>query len=136
MFRKLSILALALVTTLCFICITPVSAKNVYDNYMHHRYINRYQPPGKTIETEFIISFLSPYIHDAFDKQKIQAKEFIPDTTTITSIEKLPNNKFKVSLYIRTFGDPSFSPPYGYYDVTVITDGNSVEVTEITPVGR
>lgn len=132
MFRKLNILTLALVITLCFICITPVSAKNIYVNYMQHKY----QPPGKTIETEFIISFLSPYIHDAFTKQKIQAKEFIPDTTNITSIEKLPDDKFKVSLYIHTFTTPPFEPPYGYYDVTVITDGKSVEVTEIKPTGR
>ncbi len=135
MFRKLNIIVLALVINLCFISITTVSAENIYNNSMHNKYSNTYQPPGRSIENDIIISFLAPYIYDAFTKQNIKAKEFVSGTAYITSLERLPDNKFKIQLYINAFTEPPFEPPYGFYNVTVITDGKSVDVTEITPAG-
>ncbi len=129
------VLVLALVLNLCFINAAPVLAKNAYNSYINNKHTNT-KPPGKTIGNDVIIAFLVPYVQDAFTKENIEANKFSYDTTSVMSIKSMPNNRFEIKLYINTYSTPPFEPPFGYYHVTVITDGISVDIIDIHESGN
>lgn len=131
---NIAILVLSLVLNLCFIHASPILAKNAYTSYTNNKPANT-QPPGKTIETDVIIAFIVPYVKETFVKKNIKANNLSNDNSSVMSIKSIPNNKFEVRLHIKTFYSPSSESPFKYYHVTVITDGISIDITDIHEVG-
>lgn len=128
MIKKLNILFSVLILFLYFTHINPVYANSISSMDKHGTV---YQPPGKTDSDDVIIAFLEPYIYDAFNLKGISANQINLDTSIITSITPLPNREFRIELYVNTSTTQSGSPPYGIYNVIIITDGKSVNIVSV-----
>ncbi len=87
--------------------------------------------PGKTPESNLLLNFLSPYILNAFKEKNITPSTIDYDSSTIVSVKHLPDNKFEVEVFVKTYTGNHIAP-FGSNIVTlVVNNNNKVEVTKI-----
>lgn len=128
MIKKLSSQILIFTLLLCNGYTTSILAENI-SNYSICSY--NIQQPGKNLKTDIIIAFLLSHIHDVFKNENITLDPVDLNTIVITSITPLPDENFQIKLHLHTTTKQNYKAPYGIYDISLITDGTNIKITDI-----
>lgn len=131
MFKKLGFLSLMLLFLLLITHINSVSAISISNYFSIKESNSPYQIPGKNVDDDVILAFIMPHIRNAFKNQNINTGNLTLNSSFITSTKILPNNQFQIEVYVRTLSNSPSNTPLTFYIVTVVTDGKSVNITDI-----